>query len=63
MTKTCTECGKDGATENHEDAADEEHWFHKDCWQDFVAWVCGHNGDRTVPCTNPACNWCKRKRE
>lgn len=44
--KVCTECGKTGATLRRDDAADEEHWFHIECWKDFMWWLAGHNGKR-----------------
>lgn len=46
--KRCTECGKPGATLRKDDAADEEHWFHVECWKDFMWWLSGHDEPRSV---------------
>jgi hypothetical protein len=39
--KTCTKCGKWGATLRRHDAANAEHWFHTQCWRAFCAWLSG----------------------
>lgn len=38
---TCSDCGRPGATLRRDDAADEEHWFHEECWDDVAAFLSG----------------------
>ena len=40
----CSDCGRPGATLRRDDAADEEHWFHEECWADLAAFLAGKDG-------------------